>query len=57
MKSYRSSSTVVTVDLLFYELSPFVQNKYTEIMVAGLNLLGSVGDLYCFSNTLSMLVI
>ena len=26
-------------------------------MVADLNLLGSVGDLYCFSNTLSMLVI
>ena len=25
-------------------------------MVADLNLLGSVGDLYCFSNTLSMLV-
>ena len=31
--------------------------KYTEIMVADLNLLGSVGDLYCFSNTLSMLVL
>ena len=27
----------------------------TEIMVADLNLLGSVGDLYCFSNTFSML--
>ena len=26
----------------------------TEIMVADLNLLGSVGDLYCFSNTFSM---
>ena len=26
-------------------------------MVADLNLLGSVGDLYCFSNTLSMLVV
>ena len=25
-------------------------------MVADMNLLGSVGDLYCFSNTLSMLV-
>ena len=25
-------------------------------MVADLNLLGSVGDLYCFCNTLSMLV-
>ena len=28
----------------------------TEIMVADLNLLGSVGDLYCFSNTHSKLV-
>ena len=28
----------------------------TEIMVADLNLLGSVGDLYCFSNTFSMLL-
>ena len=26
-------------------------------MVADLNLLGSVGDLYCFCNTLSMLVL
>ena len=26
-------------------------------MVPDLNLFGSVGDLYCFSNTLSMLVI
>ena len=115
MKSYRSSSTFVTIDLLFHELLPFVQNsfselfsvmlsqismtvrsklpheelqikfhfrhcwptfswvialcskfvsrlflainKWTEIMVADLNLLGSVGDRYCFSNTLSMLVI
>ena len=28
----------------------------TEIMVADLNLLGSVGDMYCFSNTFSMLL-
>ena len=28
----------------------------TEIMVADFNLLGSVGDLYCFSNTFSMLL-
>ena len=28
-----------------------------EIMVADLNLVGSLGDLYCFSNTLNMLVI
>ena len=28
----------------------------TEIMVVDLNLLGSVGDLYCFSNTFSMLL-
>ena len=28
----------------------------TEIMVADLNLLGSLGDLYCFSNTFSMLL-
>ena len=26
-------------------------------MVADLNLLGSVGDMYCFSNTFSMLVV
>ena len=34
----------------------YLLKKYTKIMVADLNLLGSVGDLYCFSNTLSMLV-
>ena len=93
MKSYRSSSTFIMVDLLFHELLPFVQNSFsglfsamlshskfdamqwnkntlnwrsnsncsffkkcTDIMAADLNLLGSVGDLYCFSNTLSMLV-
>ena len=67
MKSYRSSSTFVMVELLFHELLPFVQNlfsglflpiqKCNKIIVAGLNLLGSVGDRYCFSNTLSMLVL
>ena len=51
MKSYRASSTFVTADPLF----PFVQNLFSG-MVADLNLLGSVGDLYCFCNTLSMLV-
>ena len=56
MKSYRSSSTFVTVDLLFHELLPFVQNLFPGLMVADLNLLMLVGDLYCFSNTLSMLV-
>ena len=62
MKSYRSSSTFVTVDLLFHELLPFVQNSFyinikcSEIMVADFTLLGLVGDLYCFSNTFSMLV-
>ena len=56
MKSYRLSLTFVTVDLLFHELLPFVQNLFSGLMVADLNLLGSVGDLYCFSNTLSMLV-
>ena len=55
MKSYRASSTFVTVDPLFHELLPFVQNLFSG-MVADLNLLGSVGDLYCFCNTLSMLV-
>ena len=55
MKSYRISSTFVTVDPLFHELLPFVQNLFSG-MVADLNLLGSVGDLYCFCNTLSMLV-
>ena len=57
MKTYRSISTFVTVDLLFHELLPFVQNLFSGLMVADLNLLGSVGDLYCFSNTLSMLVL
>ena len=107
MKSYRSSSTFITIDQLFHELWPFVHNSFsglfsamlshismtvgsklpyeelqikfdfrhgwptfswvialcslikmcTKIMVAHLNLLGSVGDLYCFSNTLSMLVL
>ena len=56
MKSYRSISTFVMVDILFHELLPFVQNLFSRLMVADLNLLGSVGDLYCFSNTLSMLV-
>ena len=55
MKSYRASSTFVRVDPLFHELLPFVQNLFSG-MVADLNLLGSVGDLYCFCNTLSMLV-
>ena len=49
MKSYRSSSTFVTVDLFFHELLPFVQNLFSGLMVADLNLLGSVGDLCCFS--------
>ena len=68
MKSYRSRSTFVTVDPLFHAFfMPFVQNlfsglflpiqKCTKLIVADLNLLGSVGDLYCFSNTLSMLVL
>ena len=87
MKSYRSSLTFITVDLLFNELLPFVRNGFTdfsffcmkicrlnlkhqtkntsthmsnfqlylffmkmcdEILVADLNLLGPVGDLYCF---------
>ena len=34
----------------------FFIKKCTEIMVANWNLLGSVGDLYCFSNTHSILV-
>ena len=55
MKSYRASSTFVTVNPLFHELLPFVQNLFSG-MVADLNLLGSVGDLYCFCNTRSMLV-
>ena len=29
MKSYRSSSTLVTIDLLFHELLPFVQNSFS----------------------------
>ena len=32
------------------------ENGPPKIMVADLNLLGSVGDLYCFSNTFSMLL-
>ena len=31
MKSYRSSSTFVTVDLLFHELLPFVQNSFSGL--------------------------
>ena len=67
MKSYRLSSTFVTVDLLLNNLLPFLKKnsfphfyfilKKTEIMVAVLNLLGSVGDLYYLCNTLSMLVL
>ena len=57
MKSYRSSSTFITVGLLFHELLSFVKNLFSGLMVADLNLLGSVGDLYCFSNTLGMLVL
>ena len=38
------------------DLSCSFIKKCTEIMVANWNLLGSVGDLYCFSNTHSILV-
>ena len=31
MKSYRSSSTFVTVDTLFHELLPFVQNSFSGL--------------------------
>ena len=31
LKSYRSSSTFVTVDLLFHELLPFVQNSFSGL--------------------------
>ena len=34
MKSYRSSSTFVMFDLLFYELLPFVQNSFSRLFVA-----------------------
>ena len=33
MKSYRSSSTFVTVDLLFHELLPFVQNSFSGLIL------------------------
>ena len=34
MKSYRSSSTFVTVDLLFHELLPFVYNSFSRLFLA-----------------------
>ena len=34
MKSYRTSSTFVTVDLLFHELLPFVQNSFSGLFSA-----------------------
>ena len=37
MKSYRSSSTFVTVDLLFHELLPFVWNSFSGIFSAMLS--------------------
>ena len=33
MKSYISSSTFVTVDLLFHELLPFVQNSFSGLFL------------------------
>ena len=37
MKSYRSSSTFVTVDLLFHELLPFLQNSFSGLFLAMLS--------------------
>ena len=37
MKSYRSSLTFVTIDLLFHELSPFVQNSFSGLFLAMLS--------------------
>ena len=38
MKSYRSSSTFVTIDLLFHELLPFVPNSsFSELFSAMLS--------------------
>ena len=37
MKSYRSSSTFVTVDLLSHELLPFVQNSFSGLFLAMLS--------------------
>ena len=37
IKSYRSSSTLVTVDLLFHELLPFVQNSFSGLFFAMLS--------------------
>ena len=37
MKSYRSSSTFVTVDLLFHELLPFVQKSFSRLFSAMLS--------------------
>ena len=34
MKSYRSSSTFVTIDLLFHEILPFVQNSFSGLSSA-----------------------
>ena len=33
MKTYRSSSTFVTVDLFFHELLPFVQNSFSGVFL------------------------
>ena len=37
MKTYRSSSTFVTVDLLFHELLPFVQNSFSGFFLVMLS--------------------
>ena len=37
MKSYISSSTFVTFDLLFHELLPFVENLFSELFTAMLS--------------------
>ena len=42
--------------LIYILMSYCIFKECREIMVADLNMLGLVGDLYCFSNTLSMLV-
>ena len=58
-----TSLTFVAFDLLLHELLPFANISLSTLscILAGVmpltNLLGPVGDMYCFSNTYRLLVI
>ena len=51
---FETSNNEIKTQLMDGAILAFLE--CTKIMVADFNLFGSVGDLYCFSNTLSMLV-